>query len=124
MLKCAMGQLQEDERSRRLASREPQALLLATQIRDKAEGVFLWVSLVTRSLKRGLSERDDTNALERRLAQTPSDLKKYFRSIFKNIDDNYKDLTMRASNRRCRIANATGRLSIHSTGNRRSNLRH
>jgi hypothetical protein len=124
MLKCAMGQLQEDERFRRLASREPQALLLATQIRDKAEGVFLWVSLVTRSLKRGLSERDDTNALERRLAQTPSDLKKYFRSIFKNIDDNYKDLTMRASNRRCRIANATGRLSIHSTGNRRSNLRH
>jgi hypothetical protein len=96
MLKCAMGQLQEDERSRRLASREPQALLLATQIRDKAEGVFLWVSLVTRSLKRGLSERDDTKALERRLAQTPSDLKKYFRSIFKNIDDNYKDLTMRA----------------------------
>jgi hypothetical protein len=96
MLTYAMGQLQDDERFRRLASREPQALLLATHIRDKAEGVFLWVSLVTRSLKRGLSEHDDTKELERRLAQTPSDLLEFFRSILRNIDDNYKDYTMRA----------------------------
>jgi hypothetical protein len=96
MLTYATGQLQDDERFRRLASREPQALLLATHIRDKAEGVFLWVSLVTRSLKRGLGEHDDTKELEQRLTQTPSDLLEFFRSILRNIDDNYKDYTMRA----------------------------
>ena len=96
MLTYAKDELQDDERFRRLATREPQALLLAAHIRDKAEGVFLWVSLVTRSLKRGLSEHDDTKELERRLAQTPSDLLEFFRSILRNIDDNYKDYTMRA----------------------------
>lgn len=96
MLKYAQGLLHEDERFQRLASRDPKALLLAAQIRDKAEGVFLWVFLVTRSLKRGLSEKDNTRELERRLAQTPSDLIDFFRSILKNIDDNYKNYTMRA----------------------------
>ena len=96
MLKYAQGLLQQNERFQRLAVREPRALSLATQIRDKAEGVFLWVHLVTQSLKRGLSEHDDTVELERRLAQTPSDLIKFFHSIFRNIDDNYKDYTMRA----------------------------
>jgi hypothetical protein len=34
--------------------------------------------------------------LERRLAQTPSDLIEFFRSILRNNDDNYRDYTMRA----------------------------
>ena len=96
MLNYAQNLLQDDERFLHLASREPKALSLAIQIRDKADGVFLWVYLVTRSLQRGLGEHDDLRELERRLARTPSDLIKFFRSIFKNIDDNYKDYTMRA----------------------------
>jgi hypothetical protein len=96
MLKYARGLLQQNKRFQSLAIREPRALSLAIQIRDKAEGVFLWVHLVTQSLKRGLSEHDDTKELERRLAQTPSDLVEFFRSIFRNIDDSYKDYTMRA----------------------------
>jgi hypothetical protein len=96
MLRYAQGLLQQNERFQRLAVRDSQALSLATQIRDRAEGVFLWVHLVTQSLKRGLSEHDDTIELERRLAQTPSDLIEFFHSIFRNIDDNYKDYTMRA----------------------------
>jgi hypothetical protein len=96
MLKYAQGLLQQNDRFQRLAIREPRALSLATQIRDKAEGVFLWVHLVTQSPKRGLSDHDDTIELERRLAQTPSDLIEFFHSIFRNIDDSYKDYTMRA----------------------------
>jgi hypothetical protein len=96
MLKYAQGLLQQNDRFQRLAVREPRALSLATQIRDKAEGVFLWVHLVTQSLKSGLSEHDDTVELERRLAQTRSDLIKFFHSIFRNIDDNHKGYTMRA----------------------------
>ena len=96
MLKYAQGLLHEDERFQRLASREPEALSLAAHIRDRAQGVFLWVYLVTSSLKRGLSEHDDTKELERRLAKTPSDLFDFYRSILQNIDENYKDYTMRA----------------------------
>jgi hypothetical protein len=96
MLKFAQGLLQDDERFRRLSSRDPEALSLAIRIRDKAEGVFLWVFLVTRSLQRGLSDRDGMEELERRLARIPSDLFEYYWSIFESIDDNYKDYTMRA----------------------------
>jgi hypothetical protein len=96
MLKFAQDLLQDDERFQRLASREPKALSLAVQIRDRAEGVFLWVFLVTRSLQSGLSDHDGIEELERRLAKTPSDLYEYYWSIFESIDDNYKDYTLRA----------------------------
>jgi hypothetical protein len=96
MLKFAQDLLQDDERFQRLASREPKALSIAAQIRDRAEGVFLWVFLVTRSLQSGLSDHDGIEELERRLAKTPSDLYEYYWSIFESIDDNYKDYTLRA----------------------------
>ena len=96
MLTIAQDLLQNDERLQRLVSREPKALSLAVQIRDRAEGVFIWVFLVTRSLQSGLSDRDGIEGLERRLAKTPSDLYEYYWSIFESIDDNYKDYTLRA----------------------------
>jgi hypothetical protein len=96
MLRFAQDLLQDDERFQRLVSREPKALSLAVQIRDRAEGVFLWVFLVTRSLQSGLSDHDGIEELERRLAKTPSDLYEYYWSIFESIDDHYKDYTLRA----------------------------
>jgi hypothetical protein len=96
MLRFAQDLLQDDERFQRLVSREPKALSLAVQIRDRAEGVFLWVFLVTRSLQSGLSDHDGIEELERRLAKTLSDLYEYYWSIFESIDDHYKDYTLRA----------------------------
>jgi hypothetical protein len=96
MLRFAQDLLQDDERFQRLVSREPKALSLAVQIRDRAEGVFLWVFLVTRSLQSGLSDHDGIEELERRLAKSPSDLYEYYWSIFESIDDHYKDYTLRA----------------------------
>lgn len=84
------GQLQNDERFRQLASRDHQALELASHIRDKAEGVFLWVFLVVRSLLKGLTEHDDALELERRLSEIPSGLNAYLRKIFANIDPIYR----------------------------------
>jgi hypothetical protein len=88
--------LNDDERFRHLAEREPQALELAFQIREKAEGVFLWVYLVVRSLLRGLSQHDDTLELERRLSAIPNDLNQYFLKIFANIEPVYQQEAMRA----------------------------
>lgn len=96
MYKYVEGMLGEDERFRRLKTREPEALDLVSRIRDRAEGVFLWVYLVVRSLLRGLSEHDDTVELERRLSEIPTDLTEYFRKIFDNIDTFYRPQAMRA----------------------------
>jgi hypothetical protein len=96
MYKYVKGMLENDQRFRRLVTREPQALDLVPQIRDKAEGVFLWVYLVVRSLLRGLAEHDDTLELERRLSMVPTDLNKYFLTIFKKIEPVYRREAMRA----------------------------
>jgi hypothetical protein len=90
------GILINDERFRRLLLREPEALRLAFEIRAKAEGVFLWVFLVVRSLLKGLSEHDDTAELGRRLSAIPNDLNQYFLKIFENIDLVYRREAMRA----------------------------
>ncbi|GAB7325496.1 hypothetical protein MBLNU13_g09505t1 [Cladosporium sp. NU13] len=96
MHEYVQGTLEGDERFSRLANREPQALTLITRIRDRAEGVFLWVFLVLRSLLRGLDEQDDTRELEQRLEQMPSDLDAYFRKIVDTIDPAYRVATVRA----------------------------
>lgn len=96
MYRYVHGILNNDARFRRLVAREPQALDLAHQIRDKAEGVFLWVYLVVRSLLKGLSERDVTAELERRLSKIPNDLNEYFLKIFQNIDPVYRPEASRA----------------------------
>jgi len=90
------GILNNDERFRQLVDREPQALELVFQIRDRAEGVFLWVYLVVRSLLKGLSEHDDAMELERRLSMIPSDLNTFFLKIFQNLDPTYEREAMRA----------------------------
>lgn len=90
------GILNNDERFRQLVGREPQALALGFQIRGRAEGVFLWVYLVLRSLLKGLSEHDDTMELERRLSMIPSDLNAFFLKIFQNLDPTYEREAMHA----------------------------
>lgn len=88
--------LEEDKRFRQLMVREPEALSLAAQIRDRAEGVFLWVYLVVRSLLRGLNDHDSSTELKWRLSQIPPDLNTFFRKIVDTLDPAYQDRTMRA----------------------------
>ncbi|KAM0718815.1 hypothetical protein Q7P37_005887 [Cladosporium fusiforme] len=96
MYKYVKGMLAEDKRFRDLATREPQAIDLVAQVRDRAEGVFLWVFLVVRSLLKGLNQHDDTHELERRLAEIPSSLDAYFRKIFDSIEPCYRQEATRA----------------------------
>lgn len=87
--------LEEDERFLRLLSSEPRSLTLVTQIKDKADGVFLWVYLVVRSLLRGLNENDGIEELEMRLAEIPTDLHDFYAKIVQTVDGAYWKYTIR-----------------------------
>ena len=63
---------------------------LQVEIVSRAQGVFLWVFLVVRSLAQGLTNADRITDLERRLRSLPVDLETYFRHMLDTIEDVYK----------------------------------
>ena len=67
---------------------------LQVEIVRRAQGVFLWVFLVVRSLVQGLTNADRVTDLERRLRSLPTDLENYFRHMLDNIEDVYKQQTV------------------------------
>jgi hypothetical protein len=66
-----------------------QAASLIREISDAADGVFLWVYLVVRDLRRGLSNNDDLATLRRRLQDMPRDLHSFFERMLNSIDQVY-----------------------------------
>ncbi|KAF2878533.1 hypothetical protein BDV95DRAFT_589453 [Massariosphaeria phaeospora] len=54
---------------------------LQQSIKDKASGIFLWVTLVVKPLRRHLHEGRDLSFLHRLLDETPSELTKLYRNI-------------------------------------------
>lgn len=60
------------------------------QISLKADGVFLWVSLVVSSLLEGLQNRDDISDLQRRIDLLPPDLESLFAAMLQQIPEFYK----------------------------------
>ena len=87
-------ELEENEAFRNLKRREGIACAaLVDEVVEKAQGVFLWVVLVVRSLTSGLQNADRIMDLQRRLRRFPSDLELYFRQMLDNIDDNYLQQT-------------------------------
>ena len=91
MERFVRGMLENDERFIQLAKREKRAQEFMLEIVGKAEGVFLWVFLVVRSLLRGLDKHDSISMLEQRLERLPSDLETYFQHILDSIEDVYHD---------------------------------
>jgi hypothetical protein len=88
--------LEEDPRFLELKRRETIASEhLVQQIIEKAQGVFLWVYLVVRSLLRGLTNSDDISDLEARLAELPGHLEAYFKHMLNTIEDVYQPQTAR-----------------------------
>jgi NACHT domain-containing protein len=64
---------------------------LITEVVDRAQGVFLWVYLVVRSLQEGLSNGDSLNTLRQRLSHLPSDLESFFNHILFSVDEVYQE---------------------------------
>lgn len=63
---------------------------LIQQVVNKAQGVFLWVFLVVRSLREGLSNGDGISMLQKRLRSLPSDLEALFHRMLNSVDKVYK----------------------------------
>ncbi|KAH9239364.1 hypothetical protein K456DRAFT_1720910 [Colletotrichum gloeosporioides 23] len=68
---------------------------LSLETTDRAQGVFLWVLLVVRSLLHGLMKEDDIQDLRKRLRALPIDLKETFSQMLNNIDESYRKRTAR-----------------------------
>jgi hypothetical protein len=75
-----------------LKSREPQyAVSLIKSVASKSAGVFLWVSLVVRSLLEGMKNSDRIADLEKRLDQIPPELDNLYSEILASLDPFYLD---------------------------------
>ena len=84
------GKLSTDPRIRQLADNEPsQKHYFVRQVCNKAQGVFLWVKLVTRSLLDGLHNSDRIADLRARLDRLPTDLEDLYRYMISQIDNLY-----------------------------------
>jgi hypothetical protein len=64
----------EELLARRIGAREPKADMLAREVSERANGVFLWVFLVVRELLHGLNEIDNLGTLQERPRDLPVDL--------------------------------------------------
>jgi hypothetical protein len=64
--------------------------VLMEEIVNRAQGVFIWVFLVVRSLREGLSNGDGILRLDARLRSLPCDLEALFRRMLDSVDDIYK----------------------------------
>ncbi|KAH6113873.1 hypothetical protein HBI69_130890 [Parastagonospora nodorum] len=59
------------------------------EIVNRAEGVFLWVRLVVRSLREGIMNDDPISIIQRRLQAIPTDLEEFFEHILASVEDVY-----------------------------------
>jgi hypothetical protein len=66
---------------------------LIKEITDRARGVFLWVFLVTTSLRRGLTNADSISVLQERMSKLPDSLEDFFRHILGTVEDVYESHT-------------------------------
>ena len=64
---------------------------LITEIVDRAQGVFLWVFLVVRSLREGFANGDSIFILQTRLLSLPTDLELFFKHMFNSVERVYQE---------------------------------
>jgi hypothetical protein len=68
---------------------------LGDEIRTRAQGVFLWVTLAIKDLRRGIGKRDSMFVLQKRLANYSSELHGFYQHILDSIDPVYRTFTGR-----------------------------
>ncbi|KAI0428870.1 hypothetical protein F5Y09DRAFT_332281 [Xylaria sp. FL1042] len=64
---------------------------LIDEVVTKSNGVFLWVTLVVRLLREGLTNDDSLFDLQRRLSSFPTDLHEFFKHIIWTVDPFYNE---------------------------------
>lgn len=76
-----------------LKARDDRSQDLVQEIVVKAQGVFLWVTLVIRSLLTGLRNADRISDLQRRLRSFPLTLEGFFHNMLASVDNVYEEQT-------------------------------
>jgi len=89
------SKLAENDIFQRLKEKDSRYQNLISEITAKAQGVFLWVFLVVRSLLQGLLNADRIPDLQRRLRRIPSDLERFFQYMLDSVEDIYREQTVR-----------------------------
>lgn len=87
--------LSKSPRFQQLREEDPQCPNFVHNIVDHADGVFLWVFLVVRSLLDGLTNSDRIKDLQERVNETPKDLEDYFKTILFSTENRYRKQTAR-----------------------------
>lgn len=87
----ARSRLSEHPSWGKVAERSPEVRELIELIVQRAEGVFLWVFLVTKRLRDGLNNHDSLTDLIRRVESFPPDLEKFFRDMLESVDNFYHE---------------------------------
>jgi hypothetical protein len=90
------NKLAENKHFTLLAKKDNRYLDLVEEIVQKAAGVFLWVILVVRSFKEGITNADTISFLTKRLRELPSDLESFFEHILGQVDRVYWEVTAQA----------------------------
>lgn len=104
--------LQRDPKMERLETSNPNgARSLVRNIVTKANGVFLWVRIVTKSLLNGLRNWDDISDLQRRLDELPSDLN----ALYSHMLDRIEPLYFLQASKNFRIFDAASALNLRPT---------
>ncbi|CAJ0544007.1 Ff.00g040360.m01.CDS01 [Fusarium sp. VM40] len=87
----AKGRLEGHPKWATYTMEEEQKQSLINDIGDKANGVFLWAFLVTRSLRNGLDDEDTVHDLRKRLESIPTDLERLFKHMLESIEPVYHE---------------------------------
>jgi len=88
--------LEGHQRMCKLSKEQPgHASELVQEIVSKADGVFLWVTLVVRDLLSGLRNRDGISDLRRRLRALPSELGVLYEHMLGHVEPFYQDQASR-----------------------------
>ncbi|KAI1740933.1 hypothetical protein F4680DRAFT_447784 [Xylaria scruposa] len=89
ILQYIRWRLYEHPRWPSLATKASQGNWLVEEIEKRARGVFLWVFLVARLLREGLTNRDSFSDICRRLESFPLELEAFFRQILESVEPFY-----------------------------------
>ncbi|RDL30687.1 uncharacterized protein BP5553_10032 [Venustampulla echinocandica] len=74
-----------------LGRKDKRYQLLINEISERAQGVFLWVFLVVRSLREGLTHGDSIRTMEARLRRLPDQLEQFFKHMLDQVDVVYRE---------------------------------
>ncbi|KAH7084087.1 hypothetical protein FB567DRAFT_445409 [Paraphoma chrysanthemicola] len=91
MQQYVFNQLTSSEKFQTLAAQEPGCQELIADISQYADGVWLWVFLVTRDIVHEVDRDEPLSTLRKIVDEFPADLEKYFQRIIGRIKDIHKE---------------------------------